>query len=177
MNNDESSIDSGNLGLKKQLDLILLQLINTMEQSRGDIFNILEKSRQQSLRLQAELEELRLKAERVEELTRQVDEFQAISQKAESFLDSYSFALKILQGNIDNISVTIMDSCRNKQMGVRILESQEAERRKLPVICMTARRKPGGMMIRLDLLQSLGKTHNNRIWKRWRTLSRCSRRA
>ena len=37
MNNDESSIDSGNLGLKKQLDLILLQLINTMEQSRGDI--------------------------------------------------------------------------------------------------------------------------------------------
>ena len=66
MNNDESSIDSGNLGLKKQLDLILLQLINTMEQSRGDIFNILEKSRQQSLRLQAELEELRLKAERVE---------------------------------------------------------------------------------------------------------------
>ena len=44
MNNDESSIDSGNLGLKKQLDLILLQLINTMEQSRGDIFNILKRA-------------------------------------------------------------------------------------------------------------------------------------
>jgi two-component system sensor histidine kinase DegS len=164
MNNDESSIDSGNLGLKKQLDLILLQLINTMEQSRGDIFNILEKSRQQSLRLQAELEELRLKAERVEELTRQVDEFQAISQKAESFLDSTSLALKILQGNIDNISVTIMDSCRNKQMGVRIIESQEAERRKIARDLHDGpAQNLAGMMIRLDLLQSLGKTHINRI--------------
>ena len=50
-------------------------------------------------------------------------------------------------------------------MGVRIIESQEAERRK--GIARDLHDGPAqnlaGMMIRLDLLQSLGKTHINRI--------------
>lgn len=227
MNNDESSIDSENLGLNEwnQLDLIFLQIINTMEQSRGDIFDISEESRKHCIRLKTELEELRLEAGRIaeelrkneklerlarlrlmevsqkfrsysetdikqayenvrevqlrlldlrqseiylrrrrEELTRHVKKFQAINQKADSFINSTGLALKILKGNIDRISETIEDSHRNKQMGLWIIQSQEAERRKIARDLHDGpAQNLAGMMIRLDLIQHLWETDINRI--------------
>lgn len=57
---DEGSIEDENLGLPEQhqLDMILQQVVNTMEKGRNEIFDIAEVSRNQCHRLEVELEEL-----------------------------------------------------------------------------------------------------------------------
>lgn len=229
MNYDESSIDGENLGSNelRQLDMILLQVINTLEKGRGDIFDISEESRKHSTRLKIELEELNLEAGRIidevqkhekleryarlrlmevsqnfrsysesdikkaydsarelqlrlldlrqsemymrrrrDELSRHIRKFRDINQKAEGFLNSTGFALKVLKGNVERINETIEDNLRKRQMGIWIIQSQESERRKI------ARELHDGpaqnlasMMIRLDLIQHLWDNDINRIYE------------
>lgn len=229
MNNDERSIYSENSGLNQfqQLDSILLQVINTMEQGRGDIFDIAEESRYQCTHLEAELEQLtqdnrrileeiqnheklerlaRLRLTEVsqnfrsyseedikkayesarelqlrlldlcqsdmymrkrrEELSRSISRFRAINKKAEDFLNSTGFALKILRGNVERINETIEDSLRKSQLGIWIIQSQEAERRKIARDLHDGpAQNLASMMIRLDLIQHLWGGDVKRIYE------------
>lgn len=229
MNNDESSIQSENSGPSElqHLDLILMQVINTMEQGRGDIFDIAEESRHQYIRLEVELEQLNQENRRVadeihnheklerlarlrmtevsqnfrsyseidikrayesarelqlrlldlrqsdmymrrrrEELSRSINKFRVINKKADSFLNSTSFALKILKGNVERINETIEDSLRKSQLGIWIIQSQEAERRKIARDLHDGpAQNLAGMMIRLDLIQHLWDNDVKRIYE------------
>lgn len=229
MNYDESSIDSENLGSNhlRQLDMVLLQVISTMEKGRGEIFDISEESRHQTTRLEVELEELNIETGRVieevqkhekqeryarlrlmevsqnfrsysetdikkayenarelqlrlldlrqtemymrkrrDELGRHIRKFKAIYQKAENFLTSTGFALKILKGNIERINDTIEDAIRKKQMGMWIIESQESERRRIARDLHDGpAQNLASMMIRLDLIQHLWDSDVNRIYE------------
>lgn len=229
MNKDESSIQNENSGPNQwqQLDLILLQVINTMEQGRGDIFNIAEESRQQCAYLEVELEQLnqenrrtieeiqkheklerlaRLRLTEVsqhfrsfsegdikkayevarelqlrlldlrqsdmymrrrrEELDRSINKFRTINKKAESYLNSTNFALKILRGNVERINETIEDSIRKSQLGIWLIQSQEAERRRIARDLHDGpAQNLAGMMIRLDLIQHLWDNDVKRIYE------------
>jgi two-component system sensor histidine kinase DegS len=229
MNYDESSIDGENSGSNGllQLDMILLQVINTLEKGRGDIFDISEESRKHYTRLTLELEELNLEAGRIidevqkhekleryarlrlmevsrnfrsysegdikkaydsarelqlrlldlrqsemymrrrrDELSRHIRKFRDINQKADDFLNSTGFALKILKGNVERINETIEDSMRKQQMGMWIIESQEAERRKIARDLHDGpAQNLASMMIRLDLIQHLWDNDINRIYE------------
>jgi len=93
---------------------------------------------------------------RRDELNRQIKKFKEIGLKANNFLQNTGLALKILRGNVEKIYDTIEESYRQQQMVTWIIESQEAERRKIardlhdgPAQSMA------GMLIRLDLMQRL----------------------
>lgn len=227
MNSDERTKDSENLGGDgwHELDAILMQVINTLEKGRGDIFDIAEESRKHSIRLEVELEELKLEAGRIidevqkyekleryarlrlmevsrnfrsyseneikqaynsarelqlrvfdlrqseayarrrrDELFRHIKNFRGINQKADAFLNSTALALKVLKGNVERISETIEDSVRKQQMGLWIIESQEAERRKLARDLHDGpAQNLASMLIRLDLVRHLWDNDIDRI--------------
>ncbi len=93
---------------------------------------------------------------RRDELTRQIKKFKDIGRKADNFLQTTGIALKILRGNVERINGTIEESHRQQQMVTWIIESQEAERRKIardlhdgPAQSMAS------ILIRLDLMKRL----------------------
>ncbi|HBQ25217.1 MAG TPA: hypothetical protein DD791_02380 [Syntrophomonas sp.] len=103
---------------------------------------------------------------RRDELTRQIKKFKDIGQKADNFLQSTGIALKILRGNVERINDTIGESHRQQQMVTWIIESQEAERRKIarelhdgPAQSMAS------ILIRLDLMKRLWNQDINSIYK------------
>ncbi len=67
MNYDEGSIINENLGMDEfsQLDQVLLQVVNTLEKGRSDIFDIAEESSHQAARLELELQEMNAETSRV----------------------------------------------------------------------------------------------------------------
>lgn len=200
-----------------QLDNILLQVMETLEHGRDDIFNIAEECNDIHASLQLDLEEVELQTRQVitevdhyekleryarlrlmdvsrdfrsysqehiqeayekarelqvrlidlrqqevylrrrrDELNRQIKKFKEIGQKADNFLQTTGLALKILRGNVERINDTIEESYRQQQMVTWIIESQEAERRKIarelhdgPAQSMAS------MLIRLDLMKRL----------------------
>ncbi len=228
MHHEESTIGDIDLGSDnlQQLDQILMQVIDTLEKGRGDIFDIAEESRQHCARLKVELEELRLETKRIidkvqkcekmeryarlhlmevsrnfrsyaendikqaydsarelqlrlvdlrqgemyarrnrDEISRHIKHFEAINQKADGFLNSTSFALKVLKGNVEKITETIEDSVRKQQIGIWIIESQETERRKLARDLHDGpAQNLASMMIRLDLVQHLWEGNAERIY-------------
>lgn len=229
MSCDERSIKGENLGSDelRQLDMVLLQVINTLDKGRGDIYDIAEESHSQMVRLEVELEELNAqtgqiieevqKHEKLEryarlrlmevsqnfrsysetdikkayesarelqlklldlrqsemymrrrrdELSRHIKKFQAITQKAQGFLNSTGLALKILKGNVDRINDTIEEAIRKNQMGMWIIESQESERRRIARDLHDGPAQTlASMMIRMDLIQRLWDNDVNRIYE------------
>lgn len=110
--------------------------------------------------LQIKLQEARqlenyLKLRR-QEIENQIRHYRNINKKAESLLDSTSLALKLMQGSADKLSGTIEQVNRKNQLELWIVETQEAERRKI------ARELHDGpaqslasMLIRLDLIMRM----------------------
>lgn len=67
MSCDERSIKEENSGSDelRQLDMVLLQVINTLDKGRGEIYDIAEESHSQTVRLEVELEELNIQTGRI----------------------------------------------------------------------------------------------------------------
>ncbi|MGI5880054.1 MAG: sensor histidine kinase [Syntrophomonadaceae bacterium] len=79
--------------------------------------------------------------------------FRSVSKRASNLLMNTSLALNVLQGNVSRITDTIEDIQRKQQMELWIIESQEAERRKISrEIHDGPAQSLASMIIRLDLL-------------------------
>ncbi|ABI67537.1 sensor histidine kinase [Syntrophomonas wolfei] len=137
---------------------------NFLSFSENDIKDAYDKARI----LQLTLLDLRQKEmylrRRRDQLDLDIKQFKAIALKADGFLSSTGVALKILQGNVERIGESIEEFQRQQQLGMWIIESQEAERRKI------ARELHDGpaqnlvsMLIRLDLIAQLGYEEKERI--------------
>jgi two-component system sensor histidine kinase DegS len=124
--------------------------------SQENIKDAYEKARE----LQVKLINLRQREaylrRRRDELCRQIKKFKDIGQKADNYLQTTGIALKILRGNVERINDTIEESFRQQQMVTWIIESQEAERRKIarelhdgPAQSMAS------ILIRLDLMKRM----------------------
>ncbi|NLJ71731.1 MAG: hypothetical protein GX333_01810 [Syntrophomonadaceae bacterium] len=101
---------------------------------------------------------------RRDDLEMHIKQFHKIMQQAEGFLNSTTIALKLLQGNLDKISVDLEDMHRKQLMELWLIESQEAERRKI------ARELHDGpaqslasMLIRLDLVKFLWEDGQDKV--------------
>jgi len=124
--------------------------------SQEHIQDAYEQAREMQLKLiDLRQQEVYLRRRR-DELNRQIKKFKAIGQKADNFLQTTGIALKILRGNVERINGTIEESHRQQQMVTWIIESQEAERRKIardlhdgPAQSMAS------ILIRLDLMKRL----------------------
>lgn len=129
---------------------------NFQSHSEEDIKEAYENARL----IQVTLMDLRQKEiylrRRRDELGRQIKQISSITQKADHLLSNTTLALKLLLGNVDKISGAIEGAARRQQMELWIIESQEAERRKIardlhdgPAQSMAS------MLIRLDLIERL----------------------
>lgn len=118
--------------------------------------------------LQLKLLDLRQKEmylrKRRDDISRQLKQFYTMARKADRLVESTGLALKILQGNVEKINDTIEQSYRKQQMETWIIESQEAERRKIardlhdgPAQNLTS------MLIRLDLIKRLADADQSRV--------------
>jgi len=124
--------------------------------SQEHIQEAYEKARELQIKLiDLRQQEVYLRRRR-DELNRQIKKFKEIGLKANNFLQTTGMALKILRGNVERINDTIEESYRQQQMVTWIIESQEAERRKIarelhdgPAQSMAS------MLIRLDLMKRL----------------------
>ncbi|MDD2510707.1 MAG: sensor histidine kinase [Syntrophomonas sp.] len=137
---------------------------NFLSFSESDIKDAYDKARV----LQLTLLDLRQKEmylrRRRDQLDLDIKQFKAIALKADGFLGSTGVALKILQGNVERIGESIEEFQRQQQIGMWIIESQEAERRKI------ARELHDGpaqnlvsILIRLDLIARLGYEEKEKI--------------
>ncbi|MEQ8176485.1 MAG: sensor histidine kinase [Syntrophomonadaceae bacterium] len=93
---------------------------------------------------------------RRDELGRQIKQMATVANRADKLLSNTTLALKLLTGNADKISGALEGAARRQQMELWIIESQEAERRKIardlhdgPAQSMAS------MLIRLDLIERL----------------------
>ncbi|MEN6389532.1 MAG: sensor histidine kinase [Syntrophomonas sp.] len=93
---------------------------------------------------------------RRDELGRQIKQMATVANRADKLLGNTTLALKLLTGNADKISGVLEGAARRQQMELWIIESQEAERRKIardlhdgPAQSMAS------MLIRLDLIERL----------------------
>jgi len=98
-------------------------------------------------------EELHLRQKR-DDLTRQIRNMEAIAKRAEEFILNSTMALKVLQGNIARFNEVYATAQKKEQLGIWIVKTMEAERRKI------ARELHDGpaqslasMLIRLDLIR------------------------
>lgn len=137
---------------------------NFRSYSEDDIKEAYEKARE----IQVALNDLKQKElylrRRRDELAVQIKRMKQIAGKAYKVLDDTGMALKILRGNVEKISSTFEEARRKRQMEMWIIESQEAERRKIarelhdgPAQSMAS------MLIRLDLIGYLGIKEPDRI--------------
>jgi two-component system sensor histidine kinase DegS len=137
-----------------------LRLIDVSRDFRSYSQEHIKEAYEQAREMQLKLIDLRQQEvylrRRRDELNRQIKKFKAIGQKADNFLQTTGIALKILRGNVERINGTIEESHRQQQMVTWIIESQEAERRKIardlhdgPAQSMAS------MLIRLDLIKRL----------------------
>ncbi len=99
-----------------------------------------------------------------DDLESQIRQFEEIAAKAENFLNTTGAALKLLEGNVERISGDLEGILRRQLIEMWIVESQEAERRKI------ARELHDGpaqslasMLIRLDLIDYLWEEGQERI--------------
>ncbi len=105
---------------------------------------------------------------RRDEISRQIKQFTVMTRKADNFLESTGLALKILQGNLEKINDTIEQSYRKEQMETWIIESQEAERRKIARDLHDGpAQNLSSMLIRLDLIKRLADSDQSRVDEEW----------
>ena len=138
-----------------------LRLIDVSRDFRSYSQEHIKEAYEQALEMQLKLIDLRQQEvylrRRRDELTRQIKKFKDIGQKADNFLQTTSIALKILRGNVERINDTIGESFRQQQMVTWIIESQEAERRKIArELHDGPAQSMAGILIRLDLIKRLG---------------------
>lgn len=219
MQRDESSINNDIKGPKQlqQLDQVFAQVIETLEKSRENIFEINQDCEKQCLQLETEMREINQKIQQVieegdqyqkkerqarirlmevskqfdtmteadikkaydnaqalqiklqevrqqenylklrrMEIENQIRQYRSINNKADNLLNSTLLALKLVQGSADKLSGTIEKVNRKNQLELWIVETQEAERRKI------ARELHDGpaqslasILIRLDLIMRM----------------------
>ncbi len=145
---------------KKLLQSARLRLVevsrNFHSYSEDNIREAYEKARE----IQVALIDLKQKEfylrRRRDELAVQIKRLRQISVKADKILNDTGIALKILRGSAEKISDVLEETHRSRQMEMWIVESQEAERRKIarelhdgPAQSMAS------MLIRLDLIEHL----------------------
>lgn len=138
-----------------------LRLIDVSRDFRSYSQEHIKEAYEQAREMQLKLIDLRQQEvylrRRRDELTRQIKKFKDIGQKADNFLQSTAIALKILRGNVERINDTIGESHRQQQMVTWIIESQEAERRKIArELHDGPAQSMAGILIRLDLIKRLG---------------------
>ncbi|MCK9313738.1 MAG: sensor histidine kinase, partial [Methanocorpusculum sp.] len=137
-----------------------LRLMDVSRDFRSYSQEHIKEAYEQAREMQLKLIDLRQQEgylrRRRDELTRQIKKFKDIGNKADNFLQTTGIALKILRGNVERINDTIEESHRQQQMVTWIIESQEAERRKIarelhdgPAQSMAS------ILIRLDLMKRL----------------------
>lgn len=157
-----------------------LRLIDVSRDFRSYSQEHIKEAYEQAREMQLKLIDLRQQEvylrRRRDELTRQIKKFKDIGLKADNFLQSTAIALKILRGNVERINDTIGESYRQQQMVTWIIESQEAERRKIarelhdgPAQSMAS------ILIRLDLIKRLGQQDLNGIYEEIDNVSSMSR--
>ncbi len=149
---------------------------NFRSYSETDIQKAYENARECQMKLMdLRQNEMHLRRRR-DELSRHLRKFQAIKQKADRFMNTTHLALKILQGNLERINYTLEDAVKTKQVGLWILQSQEAERRKIarelhdgPAQTMAS------MLIRLDFVERLWDNDISRINEELGNIKKMSR--
>lgn len=94
--------------------------------------------------------------QRREELIRQLRNMEDIATRADEFVQNSNLALKILQGNKEEFKHALEDVQKMEQMELWIMESMEAERRKIARDLHDGpAQNMASMLIRLDLIRSL----------------------
>lgn len=129
---------------------------NFQAHSEEDIKDAYENARL----IQVTLMDLRQKElylrRRRDELSRQIKQMAGIAAKADRLLTSTTLALKLLMGNADRITGMMEGVARHQQMEMWIIESQEAERRKIARDLHDGPAQSlASMLIRLDLIERL----------------------
>jgi len=129
---------------------------NFRSNSEDTIKEVYEKAREFQVNLaNARQEETALRHRR-DEMARQQKKIHEIAVRADTFLTSTNLALKILKGNIERINESVEDSIRRQHMEMWIIESQEAERRKIARDLHDGPAQSlAGILIRLDLIKQL----------------------
>lgn len=164
LNKELAAINQANLEIIEQVEACekqeRLARIRLMEVSRRfnkfaeqEVKEVYDNARGLQLKLQEIRQKERYLRSRRDELARQIKQYQLISQKAERFLNSAATSLKLLQGNVGKIGDTLDEVYRKQQMEIWIIESQEAERRKIArEIHDGPAQSLASMLIRLDLV-------------------------
>ncbi|NLW90823.1 MAG: hypothetical protein GXY34_04410 [Syntrophomonadaceae bacterium] len=129
---------------------------NFRSNSEETIKEVYDKARELQVTLaNARQEEAALRHRR-DEMERQQKKIKEIAVRADGFLGSTSVALKVLRGNIERINDNMEESVRRQQMEMWIIESQEAERRKIARDLHDGPAQSlAGILIRLDLIKQL----------------------
>ncbi|MGR6837109.1 sensor histidine kinase [Syntrophomonas erecta] len=164
LNKELEAINQANLEIIEQVEACekqeRLARIRLMEVSRRfnkfaeqEVKEVYDNARGLQLKLQEIRQKERYLRSRRDELARQIKQYQLISRKAERFLNSAATSLKLLQGNVGKIGDTLDEVYRKQQMEIWIIESQEAERRKIArEIHDGPAQSLASMLIRLDLV-------------------------
>lgn len=155
----EQVIEIGNKyeRLARQARLRLMEVSRLFDvTTEENIKNAYDTAQALQIKLQqARQQESFLKLRR-EEIENQIRQYRSIFKKAENLLNSTSIALKLMQSSADKLSDTIEQVNRKNQLELWIVETLEAERRKI------ARELHDGpaqslasMLIRLDLIMRM----------------------
>lgn len=162
---EESTIETARLidmvdSVEKQDKIARFRLMEVSRNFRNYSEEDIKEAYQTAQSLQTELTGLRqqelYQRNRREELTRQLKQYKNIADKADNYLRSANLALKVLDANLTMITDTMEDAVKRQNMGLWIVESLEAERRKVSrELHDGPAQSIASMLIRLDLVNFL----------------------
>lgn len=96
-----------------------------------DIRCAYEKANDLRIQLMLKREEERALIEKRSELELRLKESLEVLKKAENLVGHVGVAMKYLNGNLDDILVTVDDMSKKQYLGIKIIEAQEEERKRL----------------------------------------------
>jgi len=169
---DESSNDRDNSGPHQfnQLNKIFVQIVDTLEQSRNDIFSIAVDCYRQCALIEGEKDKLKVRPcpdieRQTIELDEQIDKIRTLAEKAEKLLSNTGLALKIMQENNETLDFA-EKTYTGQQLTTLIIKSREFERRGIArEIHDGPAQSLASMLISLDLIEKLGLTDENQIYE------------
>lgn len=143
--------------LERQARVRLMEVSRRFDtMTEADIKKAYEKAQEMQIKLQEVRQQEKYLQLRRQEIEDQVRQYRSINHKADNLLHNTSLALRLMQGSSDKLSDTIEKINRKNQLELWIVETQEAERRKI------ARELHDGpaqslasMLIRLDLIMRI----------------------